>query len=582
MKIREHDFIPYDADTAMPGASALVLAPHPDDEVLGCGGAIMRHVAAGEPVQAVIVTDGAFGSGQDRHAQAQARQQESRQAAAVLGYGVPDFWGLPDRGLTYGEPLIERILAAIETQRAELVYAPSWWEMHPDHFVLALATAEAARRCSRPLRLAMYEVGVPLHPNHLLDITDLVERKRAAIGCFASQLAQQRYDAHILALNTYRTYTLAPRVRAAEAYRILDRRELARDPLRMIRPGVYYTQNGSAETTPLPLVSAIIGWDQTHHAQIAHAKDTLDSIAIQTYPNIEILMPQCEDSPTWAERFPVRQLDAESPRSQAHFLNLALEAAKGDFVAILTDGSMLHPDHISVMVGALTATEDARCAYSMVHVAEETAKSTPAQASPAQHLDRLELWSGAQFSLARFLIARELVEDRCRFDESLAEGYAWDFLVQLSRKTNFLPVEHSSVRIPSKPAQPPETKVADTALEDPSLDAAFAKWQATWSPSELRTVIARQARRRMAAERSAHDRALELEGLVDVARRTQNDAETLRRQLAEATAQLQEHGMALDSARQEITALRRSTSWRLTAPLRRLMTGLKGARTKAQ
>lgn len=579
MKIREHDFVPYAAETTMPGTNPLILAPHPDDEVLGCGGAIMRHLAAGETVQVIIVTDGAFGEERDRRAQTQTRQQESRRAAAVLGYGTPDFWGLPDRGLAYGEPLIARILAAIEARRADLVYAPSWWEMHPDHFVLALATAEAVRRCPRSVRLAMYEIGVPLHPSHLLDITDLVERKRAAIGCFGSQLAQQRYDAHILALNTYRTYTLASTVQAAEAYRVLDQRELARDPLRMIRPGVYYTQNGSPETTPPALVSVIIGRGQPLGAKTAHAKDTLDSIAIQTYPNIEILMPQCGDSPTWAERFPIRQLGADCLQSPAHFLNLALDAAKGDFVVVLTDDSMLAPDHIDVMVGALTANEGARCAYSMARAAGETASSVPPQASPDRPLERLELWSGTQISLARFLIARELIGDRYRFDESLAEGYEWDFLVQLSRSTDFLPVEHSSIHIASKPAQPPGGKASDKATEAPSLDAAFAKWQATWSPSELRAVIAWQAERRIAAHRAAQDRALALEEQTALTRHAQSELERLRQQLAEATAQLQERETALESARQEIGALRRSTSWRLTAPLRGLMTGLRRGRS---
>ena len=237
MTYSEHDFIPYTADTAMPGGRVLVLAPHPDDEVLGCGGAIMRHVAAGDPIRVVIVTDGALGLPPNTLDAALTRQCESQCAAAVMGYGEPFFWGLPDRGLAYDEDLVQRILEALDAQAADLVYAPSWWEMHPDHLTLAQATVEAVRRCPQPVRLAMYEVGIPLHPNRLLDITDLRERKQEAMDCFASQLAQQAYDRHIAALNVFRTYTLPAEVTSAEAYRLITRDELRKDPLCIMRPG---------------------------------------------------------------------------------------------------------------------------------------------------------------------------------------------------------------------------------------------------------------------------------------------------------------------------------------------------------
>ncbi|NEX19239.1 glycosyltransferase [Thiorhodococcus mannitoliphagus] len=556
----------------MPGVSALILAPHPDDEVLGCGGAIMRHVAANDPIQVAIVTDGAFGSAQDRAHQTRTRQHESRCAAKVLGYDNLEFWELPDRGLAYGEPLIRRILAAIEAQRAELVYAPSWWEMHPDHFVLALATAEAIRRCSRPLRLMMYEIGVPLHPNRLLDITDLVERKEAAIACFASQLAQQRYDEHILALNAYRTYTLPSKVRAAEAYRILDQDELRRDPIRAIRPGIYYTQNGSREAATPPLVSIIVA-----DSKDGHPTDTLDSIAIQTYSNIEILMPPGEP-PIWDKRFPVRQLGTQDQPTPAQWLNQALDAANGDFIAILTDDSVLEPDHISVMVEALAASGCTGCGYSSVHEASGAPTDNLPQPSPGQLIERFELWGGAQVSLSRFLIARKLIEGQCRFDESLDHGYEWDFLVQLSRRTACLPVAHSSVRVRRQAQATAQSNSLDAPFVDPSLDAAFAKWQATWSPSEMRALVAWQGSRRIAAEQSAQRQAVVLEEQTAALRNAQSDAEALRQRLAEAHARLQQCTRELESAHQEVHALRQSTSWRLTAPLRLLMTRLKGAK----
>ena len=119
----------------------------------------------------------------------------------------------------YGEPLVQRIREAIVSCDADLVYAPSIHEIHPDHRALGMAAVEAVRRRGASTRLAMYEVGVAmLRPNVLLDISELAQDKQRAMACFHSQLKEQAYDQHIGALNCFRTYTLGPQISAAEAY----------------------------------------------------------------------------------------------------------------------------------------------------------------------------------------------------------------------------------------------------------------------------------------------------------------------------------------------------------------------------
>ena len=222
MSCMEARYIPYHADARIGRGRVLVLAPHPDDEVLGCAGAVMRHVADGDPVSVVILTDGAFGAGDRREDVTRVREEESLRAARVMGYGVPEFWRLPDRGLERYEPLADDLSRSIDRLAPDWVYAPSWWEIHPDHFALARAVASVLRRSLLATHLVLYEVGVPLHANRLLDITDLLERKQSAIACFESQLAHQAYDSQVLALNRFRTYTLPPMVKAAEAYRVIS------------------------------------------------------------------------------------------------------------------------------------------------------------------------------------------------------------------------------------------------------------------------------------------------------------------------------------------------------------------------
>jgi LmbE family N-acetylglucosaminyl deacetylase len=181
-------------------------------------------------VQVVIATDSTYGHFEAGADPVAVRRRESAAAAEVLGYGRPVFWGLPDRQLQAAEGLVERILEATLAHETRIVYAPSWWEIHPDHRAIAWAATEAVRQSAAAPLLCMYEVGMPLYPNCLLDITALLDRKKAATACFSSQLAVQQYDRQSLALNIFRTYTLPAAVEAAEAFRMLAGRELKRQP----------------------------------------------------------------------------------------------------------------------------------------------------------------------------------------------------------------------------------------------------------------------------------------------------------------------------------------------------------------
>lgn len=220
--------IPYIADTTLPTGRVLVLAPHPDDEVFGCGGAIMQHLAQGQSVQVVILTDGQAAMPYQhetyRTAYISQRQQESLQAAKILGYGKPTFFDISDRNLQRTDTLLERLSTLITSDNIQHLYAPSFFEIHPDHIALAKIAIELVQRHSN-IQLIMYEVGMPLMPNRLFDLTHFWERKKAAMACFNSQLALQNYDKHIAGLNTYRAYTLPQSVKAAEAFYVAHQNE---------------------------------------------------------------------------------------------------------------------------------------------------------------------------------------------------------------------------------------------------------------------------------------------------------------------------------------------------------------------
>lgn len=95
MQKQESDFVPYTSVKTVAKGKAIIFAPHPDDEVFGCGGAIIKHVQQGDEVKVVIVTDGGFliSKQQDKSEYKEIRKEESRNAAKVLGYGGPEFLG---------------------------------------------------------------------------------------------------------------------------------------------------------------------------------------------------------------------------------------------------------------------------------------------------------------------------------------------------------------------------------------------------------------------------------------------------------------------------------------------------------
>ena len=231
----EPSIYPYTATRCVPASGVLVFAPHPDDEVLGCGGLVAALLEAGVPVRVVVVSDGGLGG------DVLQRERESRAAARELAGPHPppsiEFWGQPDRSVAASAGLVERMCQAMIDSGADWVLAPSPYEIHPDHRAVAVAAAMAfasAHGEDSTAKLAFFEVGHPLFANLLVDITPVLGRKAAALQCFPSQLAVQDYGQQLLALNRFRSYTLGRHVTHAEAYQVHDAKAVSAGLARLI------------------------------------------------------------------------------------------------------------------------------------------------------------------------------------------------------------------------------------------------------------------------------------------------------------------------------------------------------------
>ncbi len=206
--------------TAPPRGSVLVLAPHPDDETLGCGGVIALHAAQGDPVTVIIATDGASGDPEGRYRDADfpaLRQAESRSAAGILGVTSLQFWNYPDGKLTEATDLSDRLADAIRTIRPTLVYHPSRLEVHPDHWALAMAVDRARERYRGEVAAYAYEIWAPVQPTHVVDISAVWDVKQKAIEQYQSQIGYNDYLHKISGLNAYRAIYL-PSARYMEAF----------------------------------------------------------------------------------------------------------------------------------------------------------------------------------------------------------------------------------------------------------------------------------------------------------------------------------------------------------------------------
>ena len=221
----------------------LVIAPHPDDEVLGCGGVIARHVELGDDVFVAIATRGATDVF-PRELVEQVRK-EAQAANALLGTKRIFFLDFPAPRLDVvpASSLAAAIKSVVQEVQASTVYLPHQGDIHGDHKAVYWAGLVACRPNGGffPRRLLSYETpsetewGSPVAsdafiPTVFVDISSYIEVKLAAMKCYESQMMPSpaaRSLESIEALARFRGSTVG--VRAGEAYGLI--REVVLQPV---------------------------------------------------------------------------------------------------------------------------------------------------------------------------------------------------------------------------------------------------------------------------------------------------------------------------------------------------------------
>ena len=207
------------------GRRILVLAPHMDDETIGCGGALARHARKGAQITVVFLTDSNGGSktllglkGEERHQREQEliviRRNEAVAALEVLSIQESFFLDAECTRLVSTPEMQKRLRHIIEERQPELVYLPFFIEENPGQRMVSQLMIDTVTDTSVDFDCCGYEAWTTLFPYCLVDIQNVVEVKRAVLEINRSQLDDKNYVQSALGLNAFRGDVLLGRAGA--------------------------------------------------------------------------------------------------------------------------------------------------------------------------------------------------------------------------------------------------------------------------------------------------------------------------------------------------------------------------------
>ncbi len=212
----------------LPKERVLILAPHPDDEVIGMGGCLAHYLDNGSEVTVLYLTDGG-GLQDDRQGLVRRRRKEAETVAERFPMRQI-FWTRPDTRLAPDEAAAKDLRGVLEQCRPDTVYLPSFFEHHYDHYAANAVLHRALLSGKARGTVAGYEVWDNLpFPNLVVDVSAAIDRKQEMMELYKTPMAttdfveliRHRAALHYLLLVDSRRRTPAGH---AEAFYRLDAR----------------------------------------------------------------------------------------------------------------------------------------------------------------------------------------------------------------------------------------------------------------------------------------------------------------------------------------------------------------------
>lgn len=184
----------------------LIIAPHPDDESIGCGGILSLYPDNFEVVCLTYGNDNSI-----RKAEMQKSMETSNIKFKMLS--------LKDKKINQGFDLFKNI----DISNYDIIFIPYIYDQHKDHKSVSLLLYKLLQKgkYKKNLKIAFYEVWSTINmPNYYVDISQVINQKEAKINAHSSQIATKEYTSKILGLNSYRG--LLKNLEACECFCVLD------------------------------------------------------------------------------------------------------------------------------------------------------------------------------------------------------------------------------------------------------------------------------------------------------------------------------------------------------------------------
>lgn len=185
------------------GLDVLAIFSHPDDAELSVAGTLLKLKSLGYRTGIVDVTRGEMGT----RGTPEVRAEEAREAARILGLDVRLNLELPDGHLQVTEEARRAVVRVLRAHRPSVVFAPHWDDPHPDHANTSRIVREAARLATMRRydehhgqeTIKMPAIAHPVYsrrivPSFIVDVSDFIEQKMAAIRAHASQFYRPDAD----------------------------------------------------------------------------------------------------------------------------------------------------------------------------------------------------------------------------------------------------------------------------------------------------------------------------------------------------------------------------------------------------
>lgn len=210
----------------------LVLAPHMDDEVIGCGGSLLKHKAQNRDISIIYFTNGSHfvDDSQIKKKLIKIRSAETVRVCEAI-QAKPIFLDIPDRELSYNNEILKKIITILQDYQPDIVYIPHQNESDREHRLVHELYSEAwwlaedtykikqNKRMNSPKIVLEYEVWTPLQtPQYVEDISQYIDDKCNLINLYQSQEEFCAYAQATKGLNRYRGAMQIGALAYAEAF----------------------------------------------------------------------------------------------------------------------------------------------------------------------------------------------------------------------------------------------------------------------------------------------------------------------------------------------------------------------------